>query len=116
MRNKQPHSKQRSPRISKARLLTMIEEAPVDAHDESEQVSGWHSMLEQTLALPFKTTVLGAEVEVTQLDIRDDDTLVAMCVRGRQRQAIPLFDLPLPTPRPRGSEWIDAYRLWLQGR
>ena len=25
------------------------------------------------------------------------------------------FDLPLPSPRPAGTEWIDAYRHWVGG-
>jgi hypothetical protein len=28
------------------------------------------------------------------------------------RQAIPILDLPLPTPPPDGAEWIEAYRHW----
>lgn len=41
-----------------------------------------------------------------------DDSIVAICARGRDRQRIDLLDLPLPTPPPDGSEWIDAYRYW----
>jgi hypothetical protein len=38
--------------------------------------------------------------------------IVAVCVRGRHRQAIPVLDLPLPDPPPRGAEWIAAYARW----
>jgi len=94
----------------------MIEEATVDAYGESEQATGWFTKIEEDLALPFTTTVLGAEVRVTKVDIRADGSIVAICVRGRQRQAIPILDLPLPTPRPEGSDWIEAYRVSLGGR
>jgi hypothetical protein len=38
---------------------------------------------------------------------------VAICCRDQVRQAIPILDLPLPTPPPVGAEWIEAYRHWL---
>lgn len=98
----------------------MAEQATVDAHDESEQTSGWFNMFEEHLDLPFDTEVLGVAVSVVSIDHRDNDQIVAVCARGRFRQAILLVDLPLPTPplptpRPSGLEWIDAYRYWLRG-
>ena len=103
-------------RISEAALSAMIEEATVDAYDESEQATGWFTMFEEHLELPFETTVLGTVVTVVSIDLRDYGQLNAICTRGRHRQAISLAELPLPTPRPAGSEWIEAYRHWLGGR
>jgi hypothetical protein len=103
-------------RIPNARLVEMIEEATVDANDHSEQVMGWFTMLDNNLELPFETWVLGAAVRVARIEQRDDDRLVAICVRGRDEQAIGLVDLPLPKPMPPGAEWIEAYRLWLGRR
>lgn len=102
--------------ISAARLAEMIEEATVDAHDESEQAMGWFTVFEEHLELPFETEVLGVPVRVTRIDHRDDDRIVAICARGRDEQAIGLADLPLPTPMPRGAEWIEAYRRWVGER
>jgi len=34
----------RPPRISKARLEEMIEQATVDAYNESEQITGWFTI------------------------------------------------------------------------
>jgi hypothetical protein len=99
-----------------ARLDELIEEATVDAHDESEQATGFYTMFEEHLALPFKTEVLGAEVTVERLDLTDDDRIVVVCTRGKSCQRIPIADLPLPDPPPMGSEWIDAYRRWARGR
>jgi hypothetical protein len=90
----------------------MIEEATVDAYDESEQVTGWYTMFEQHLELPFETKVLGIVVTVASIDLRHGDQIVALCTRGRDRQVILLVDLPLPSPAPAGSEWIEAYRQW----
>ena len=75
---RQPIPQRRSksrPRISRARL---------DCHERSEQITGWFTMIEENLAIPFDTTVLGVPVIV-----------------------------PLPTPPPDGAEWIEAYRRWL---
>lgn len=103
-------------RLSESALSAMIEEATVDAYDESEQATGWFTMFEEHLELPFETTVLGTVVTVVSIDLRDYGQLNAVCTRGRHRQAISLAELPLPTPRPAGSEWIEAYRHWLGGR
>ena len=96
----------------KARLAEMIEQATVDARDESEQALGWFTKLEENLALPFGARILGGEVQVVKLDLRGD-RLVAVCSRGRERQAIDVAELPRPAPRPAGWEWVEAYRAWL---
>ncbi len=90
----------------------MVEEATVDAYGESEQVTGWLTMIEDNLAVPFETTVLGLPVTVERVDLDRGDQIVAICRCGRDRQLIPIVDLPLPTPPPDGAEWIEAYRLW----
>jgi len=102
-------------RISKARLAGMIEQATVDAYGDSEQTAGWYTVLEEHLALPFETTLLGIVVKVVALDLRGDNIIVAICTRGRERQSVPILDLPLPSPRPVGAEWIEAYRRWTGG-
>src|SRR5437870_13889007 len=56
---------------SKDDLERMVEEATVDAYDESEQVCGFYTMLENDLELPFNTAVLGAEVVVERIDLTD---------------------------------------------
>ena len=104
------------PRISPTRLDSLIEEAIVDAYNESEQAVGFHATLEQHLTLPFETVVLGAAVTVKKVDITTGGHIVAICYRGRERQAIPILELPLPDPPPGGWEWIEAYRRWARGR
>ncbi len=91
----------------------MIEEATVDCYNESEQVTGWFTMIEENLAVPFETMVLGVPVTVERVDLNQCDQIVVICTRGRDRQALPILDLPLPTPAPGGVEWIEAYRHWL---
>lgn len=60
--------------------------------------------------------MLGIRVIVASIDLRDGGQITAICTRGQDRQAISLVDLPLPSPKPAGSEWIEAYRYWLGGR
>lgn len=101
---------------SKARIRALIEEAIIDAYDDEEQRTGFFTMFEEYLALPFQTEILGVRVTVERIDLTDDAQLAAICSRGRLRQRISILDLPLPTPVPAGSEWIEAYRAWARGR
>jgi len=93
----------------------MIEAATVDAYGESEQAAGWFTMIEENLAVPFETRVLGVEVTIERIALNASEQIVAICRRGRDRQALPILDLPLPHPPPEGAEWIEAYRLWRGG-
>jgi hypothetical protein len=102
--------------LSAARLDELIEEATIDAYNESEAATGFYTMFEDYLALPFTTKVLDVEVTVEGIDMTDDEQIVAVCKRGGSRQRIPIVDLPLPEPRPKGAEWIDAYRRWTRGK
>jgi Calcium binding len=102
-------------RISKVRLAAMIEESTADAYGDSEQTTGWYTMFEEHLALPFETTMLGVVFNVARLELRGDNDIIAICTRGRERQYVPILDLPLPRPWPVGAEWIEAYRHWVGG-
>ena len=64
--------------------------------------------------MPFETTVFGVTVTVRKID-RTESGIVAICVRGKHRQAIPILDLPLPDPPPRGAEWIAVLGLTALG-
>jgi len=102
-------------RLSRARLDKLVEEAIVDCYDESEQAIGLYTMIEDNLAFPFATTVLGVQVTVERVQLTLRAEIVAVCRRAGIRQTVPLLDLPLPSPRPAGSEWIAVYRHWLRG-
>lgn len=103
------------PALGKRQLDELVEEAIVDAYGESEQQVGFLCMLQEHLAVPFMTEILGTPVRVDRLDFNDADEIVAICRRGQQRQKIPILDLPLPSPPPAGWEWIAAYRHWARG-
>ena len=112
---KQGGHQKRSKRVSLAYLDKLISEATVDCYNESEQLTGLFTMLEENLTVPFATTVLGVEVTVERIDMNDADDIVAVCRRGRKRQRVPVLALPLPEPRPKGAEWIEAFRRWSGG-
>ncbi len=115
-KKKQGGSNKSADRSSRAYLDRLIEEATVDCYNESEEVTGIFTMLEENLAVPFITTMLGVEVTVERVDLNNAGEIVAVCRRGRERQRVPVIDLPLPEPKPKGTEWIDAYRRWAQWR
>lgn len=100
--------------LARARLNQMIEEATVDAYGESEQVTGFYTLIDEHLAMPFETTVLGTPATVKGVEVTERDEIVAICARGKLRQAIPILDLVLPSPPPAGAEWIEAYRHWVR--
>ncbi|PLY13734.1 MAG: hypothetical protein C0631_12970 [Sedimenticola sp.] len=93
-------------------LDKLIEAATTDAYNESEQVSGFLTLIDDNLAVPFTTFVLGQTVIVTGVDLTESDQIVAICMLGNTAQAIPVLDLPMPTPLTEGAEWIAAYRRW----
>jgi hypothetical protein len=97
--------------LSDAELDALGAEVVVDCYDEHEQLSGFFAMIEGDLTVPFETEVLGVPVVVRKVDLRSSG-IVAICHRGRLRQAIGVLDLPLPDPAPEGAQWIEAYRRW----
>ena len=102
-------------RLTTTRLAEMIEQATVDAYGESEQITGWFTVIEENLAVPFDAMILGVQVTVERVDLDRNEQIVAVCRRGRARQSLPILDLPLPTPPPNGAEWIEAYQRWRAG-
>ena len=98
-----------------AQLDALIEEATVDCYDEEEQASGFFTVIDDNLALPFTTRILGIEASVAAVEMDDYGRIRAVCERNGEQQRIDLIDLPLPSPPPSGAEWIAAYRRWLEG-
>jgi hypothetical protein len=58
----------------------LIEEATVDTYDEIEAVNGFLAVIDEHLAVPFSTTVLGVEVNVVGVNLTNDhaSSLVAV--------------------------------------
>ncbi|HLY12331.1 MAG TPA: calcium-binding protein [Planctomycetota bacterium] len=110
---KKPREKPLLQRWKKSKLEDLIRRAVVDSDDEEEQQMGFYEALEEHLRFPFKTSVAGVPVVVQGLDVGEDDELLAVCLRGGERVGVPLLDLPMPKPPPKGAEWVEAFRLWV---
>ena len=98
-------------RISPDRLQEMIAEVTADAYDEDEATMGFFSLLEEEIAFPFETVVLGVPVTIERLT-ETSRGIAVIAARGATRQAIAIEALPLPSPPPPGAEWIEAYKAW----
>lgn len=94
-----------------AELDDLASQATVDCYNEDEELTGLATMIGDNVAVLFETTVLGVTVTVRKIGCAGSG-IVAICVRGKHRQAIPILDLPLPDPPPQGTEWISACRRW----
>lgn len=93
-------------------LDELVEQAIVDAYGDDEQRAAFLAVIEDELALPFDTQVLGVSVTVIRIEQADAGSVVAVCRRDRVTQRIGVLDLPLPAPPPAGAQWIEAYRRW----
>jgi hypothetical protein len=59
------------------------------AYNESEHTVGFYTMMEHSLALPFVTEILGIKVALEQIDMNEDNAIVAVCgmtASGREFQ------------------------------
>ena len=110
---KKPREKPLKTRWKKSRLEDLIHRATIDAAGDDEEQMGFYTALEEHVRFPFRTEVQGSLVSVRGIEVNDADEIVAVCVRDRERRVVPLLDLTLPKPPPKGAEWIEAYRLWL---
>jgi hypothetical protein len=98
-------------RLSKARLAEMIEQATVDTYGDSEMAASWFTMLDEHVELPFETQVLGIASALRASTFATTGRSSRSARRTRAPGGL-LVDLPLPSPPPGGTEWIDAYRRW----
>lgn len=102
--------------FDRAALDALVDEAVMDAYGEDEEEVGLLTLIQDNVRFPFHTTMLGARLKVTGVDVRDRGGLVAICERDKTRQLVDLRDLPLPAELPEGGEWILAYRHWAKHR
>ncbi len=96
------------------RLDELIEEATVDAYDDGEQHSGLITMIEENLDCPFKTKVIGEEIEVTDTEWPEFGLgLKFTCQYKGNTYSIDATSLEWVEPLPEGFEWVEAYFEWL---
>jgi hypothetical protein len=79
------------------KLEKLIEEATVDAYGAAEQMTGFYTLIEETVEFPFIAKLAGEPIEVLRVDLdRSGEDLVAVCRRGRKEYRIRLLDLEIP--------------------
>jgi hypothetical protein len=94
----------------------MIEEAVVDAYNESEQESGFLVCMDENFDFPFTALVVGEEVVVDGFDMDSGDPgVMAICGRGGRSFKVSVTSLEWKGKPPKGAAWIEAYRVWLGG-
>src|SRR5260370_7969821 len=85
--------------LSQAALDELVEEAIVDAYGEDEQLTGFYTMIEENLALPFPTRVLGVEPPGAGIHLTDCGTR-RIALPRQHPHAIPIPHPPPPPPPP----------------
>ena len=93
----------------------LIEEVIVDAYNEHEQLWAFRQAFEDNARFPFRATVVGAEVAVTEVDFEGDERrgLTATCRREGQLHSVSLLDITPVGPMPLETrQLLDAYRRW----
>src|SRR5580704_11472511 len=100
--------------LSKARLDDLIDDALTDAHSESEQVTGFYTMLENDLHLPFETQILGVTATVESIDITEDDHSLQSAGRARRGNGFCSRNCRCRRHLPRGPSGL-RYRYWRTG-
>jgi len=98
------------------RIRRLVGEAVVDAYDDTEQETGFLTMMEDSLPFPFKALVVGEEVDVTGVDFGPGGRGVeALCERNGKTYRVGVLALEWSGRPPSGAEWLEAYAAWLEG-
>jgi hypothetical protein len=97
----------------RARLDALIEEASTDCYSEDEAHTGLMNMVEENVVCPFKAKVIGEDVDVVELRSAEVGFGIdAVCHYKGKDYRINIHSLELSKQKPKGYEWIEAYRAW----
>ena len=103
-------------KISGGKLKKLIEEATMDAYGDEEQETGFLTMLQDYLPIPFKALIVGEEVEVVEVDKgREGHCIMVICKRDGKKYKVSVTSLEWPGRPPKAAEWIEAYKAWVRG-
>jgi hypothetical protein len=89
------------------RMIDSIAEQDCDT--EEDVAMGLCYAIQEHVRFPFEGKVIGEEVTVTGVEESHGLEVIALCERKGRNYRIRLQDIQL-TKRPKGVEWIDAYR------
>ena len=92
-----------------------IELALIDAYGPDEQAVAWLTCIEEMFSRFKQVNVLGNEVELIGFDL-DNQTVVAVCRRGKQKAQIALNSVEFPKLTPVEARWLQAWKHFSSGR
>ena len=92
----------------------VVEEVIVDAYGDDEQLSAFRQSFEDEATFPFPGRVVGAEVDVVDIDYDGDERrgLVAVCRRDGTTHRVSLHDVVVGAVSPRTADLLAAYGRW----
>ncbi|MCL5784631.1 MAG: calcium-binding protein [Patescibacteria group bacterium] len=99
--------------INNKNLESLIDEATVDCFGPYEEVWGFQATMDNELIFPFNANISGKQVEVLEVDVKNDK-LVAIYKRGNKKYTADILKLVYDPKQVDGSEWIEAYRQWFK--
>jgi hypothetical protein len=103
-------------KADRERLRALIEEATVDCYNEEEERTGVLTVVADNVVCPFKARVIGEDVEVVDIRTSEDGWGVdAVCRYKGKDYRIDITSLEWPKTKPKGYEWVEAYRTWRAG-
>ncbi len=91
------------------KLERLIDEASVDTDSIDDVAMGLCYGIQEHVRFPFPGKVVGEEVSIVGVEEGQGVDVVAICERKGRRYRVRLDDVTF-TARPKGVEWIDAYR------
>jgi hypothetical protein len=106
----------KSPGKNQARLRALIDEATVDCYTEDEAQVGFMTVVADNVVCPFPAKVIGEDVEVVEL--REAEVgfgVEAVCRYKGKDYRVNIDSLEWPRKKPKGFEWVEAYRAWRGG-
>lgn len=93
----------------------LVERVVVDAYGDDEQLWSFRQWFEDTTTFPFQATVVGAEVQIVDIDYDGDERrgLVARCTRDGREHSVSLLDVaPAACIPVDAATLLVAYRRW----
>lgn len=102
--------------LNEVAVSEALDEATVDAKDESEQHSGLFYAIAEEMQFPFAAKVLGEDVKVVSAEWpeNDDFGIDLVCERNGQQHRIEARSVELVSPLPDGHLFLAAYLDWKQ--
>lgn len=85
-----------------------------DCDSPLDCIWGFQCALDENLAFPFKAKVVGEEIDIVGVDVKND-ILIAICQRKNKKYSVDILNVEFDPRSVKGSEWIEAFKVWQNG-